>query len=44
MYIEAERFLAVTAMLAGVVPTRAPLREPDVEAEGDDADVGVDEA
>jgi len=44
MYIEAERFLALTAMLAGFVPTRAAAREPDAEAEGDDADVGVDEA
>lgn len=44
MYIEAERFLALTAMLAGFVPTRAPVREPDAEDAGDDADVGVDEA
>lgn len=43
MDIEAERFLALTAMLAGFVPTRAAVCEPEVE-DADDEHADADEA
>ncbi len=44
MEIEVERFLALTAMLAGFVPTTGAAAERDAGAEREAADEGVDEA